>query len=124
MKSYFDKMFNRNQLLSNIEIFKWWERGRLLLNVGCFIYMIMHFTVVVVLLKNGWIFALLPIVCLLFVVINIIFSIGLLFEVITKRLFRANIDFDRLAPNIKIWEFGVSAILIIGLSIWDILRQL
>ena len=55
VKAYFDNIFTRDNLSNNREIIIWWNKGRGLLNVLALIYMIIHFSIILIVFKNGWI---------------------------------------------------------------------
>ena len=123
MNSYFNSILDRNHLTSRDEIIRWWNNGRGILNVAFIIYTIFHLSIIVVVLHNGWILFLLPYIFVTFVSINILFSVGMLYEIISLQIFKSKINFDKVAPQLKMWEFVSCAILVAGLSIFDILTQ-
>ena len=123
MKSYFNNVFSREYLISNDEIVRWWSKGWGLFNIIALIYTILHLAIIVLVFENGWIFFLLPIIFGVFILINILYSIGLLFEIVALRLFKSTINFDRVSPVIKKWEFVLFTIIILMLSLLDILNQ-
>jgi len=122
MKIQLSNMFQREHLTSNTDIINWWNRGRGLLNLLVLFYTILHLAIMVLVFKDGWIVFLLPIIFFIFIIINIIFSLGLLFEIIALRLFKSKINFDRIAPEIKKWEVGLSVLFILTLSFLHILN--
>jgi len=124
MRLHFSKILTRESLSSNEEIWVWWNTGRGLLNGLALIYTIVHLATIVIVFRNGWIVFLLPIIFWVFIAINLLFSFGLLVELIALRIFKSKIDFTRIAPEIKKWELVLIAVLILFLSIVDIVRNL
>jgi hypothetical protein len=125
IKMKFDllNIFKRGNLSSNNEIINWWNKGRWILNIVLLLYTIIYLAVIVLIFKNGWIVFLLPIILLLFVIINIFFSLGLFIELIALRIFRTKINFDLVAPEIKKWEFILIALFVLAFSILDLSNQ-
>ncbi len=123
MKFDLSNIFKRENLSSNNEIIKWWNKGRWILNIVLLLYTILYLAVIVLIFKNGWIVFLLPIILLLFVIINVFFSIGLFIELIALRIFRTKINFDLVAPEIKKWEFILIALFVLTFSILDLSNQ-
>jgi hypothetical protein len=123
MKFDLSNIFKRGNLSSNNEIINWWNKGRWMLNIVLLLYTIIYLAVIVLIFKNGWIVFLLPIILLLFVIINVFFSIGLFIELIALRIFRAKINFDLVAPEIKKWEFILIALFVLTFSILDLSNQ-
>jgi len=123
MKSYFETLFVRGKSLPYDEIVKWWNKGRCLLNLIFLIYVIIYFSIIVIVFKNGWIVFLLPIIFCIFILINILFSMGLFFELIAIKIFKTKIDFYKIAPEIKKWTIALIALFILILSVFDILNQ-
>jgi len=123
MKTNLSNIFRRENLLSNNEIINWWNKGRGLLNILLLFYSILYLLLIVLVFKNGWVVFLLPIIAFLFVIINIFFSMGLFFELIALRLFKAKINFDLVAPNIKKWEFILIILFVLFFSIFDLFNQ-
>jgi hypothetical protein len=121
MNTYFNKFFTREHLTTNEEIISWWNKGRGLLNLVFIIYVLIHLTIIVLVFENGWILFLLPIIGIAALVINIIFSFGLVFELIAIRIFKLKINFDKAAPDIKILGFILSGLFILFLSLYDML---
>jgi hypothetical protein len=123
MRHTMDINLKRENLLSNKEIIKWWNAGRGSINLLFFIYSVLHICVIAIAFKNDWIFIYgFFIVCGL-VLINLIFSLGMLFEFASKFLIKSHFNFDIIGPKIKAWEIIVSALLTIGFSVWDIINQ-
>lgn len=123
MKFDLSNIFKRENLSSNNEIINWWNKGRWILNIVLLLYTILYLAVIVLIFKNGWIVFLLPIILLLFVIINVFFSIGLFIELIALRIFRTKINFDLVAPEIKKWEFILIALFVLTFSILDLSNQ-
>jgi len=123
MKTHLSNIFRRENLLSNNEIINWWNKGRGLLNILLLFYSILYILLIVLVFKNGWVVFLLPIIAFLFVIINIFFSMGLFFELITLRLFNAKINFDLVAPNLKKWKFILIILFVLFFSIFDLFNQ-
>jgi hypothetical protein len=114
---------NRRNICSVKEIILWWDQGRLIINLFFFIISILHLLIVFFVLKNTWIVFYLPMLFLLLILINLFFSIGLLFELVSK-LFKFRIDFNKAAPSIKAITIIVIVIALICLSFLDINEQL
>lgn len=122
MNTYIIRIFNREVLKTNAEISNWWNKGRILLNV-CFLgYSILHFLFIVIFLKNGFVFFLLPMIPILLIIINIFFSLGLTIELVAKNIFKSHIDFDKISPIIKVCEFIIILISVLFLSISNIIN--
>ena len=117
------EIFNRGELKSNYEIIKWWNKGRGILNLSLMIYTLIHLSLIVLLFNNGWIIFLIPIILVIFILINLIYSIGLVTELALSRLFKLKIDFNKVAPEIKRMEIALIILIVLSLSIFDILNQ-
>lgn len=121
MNSYFNSIFTREHLESNGEIINWWNKGRKIMNIVFIVYSILHFLFIFIFLKNGFVFFLLPMIPILWVSINIVFSFGLAYELAAKRLFKSNVDFDKISPTIKACEFIIIGYSVLLLSIKNIM---
>jgi len=121
MQKYFNNIFSREHLKTNKEILNWWNKGRKGLTIFFIAYSLLHFLFIYIFLENGFVFFLLPMIPLLVVIINVVFSFGLIFEILTKKVFKSNINFDKLSPKIKASELIFIGLFAISLSIWNIL---
>lgn len=123
MKSYLNSVFQREQVTTTTDVIRWWNKGRLLLNLFLLIVTIIHILIIVVVIRNGWVFFLLPAIVTIWVIINLLFSVGLLFELISKKYFKSKIDFNESAPTIKAAEFVVLIAIVLIISIWHLSSQ-
>jgi hypothetical protein len=123
MIKWVTKIFNRGDLKSDSEIIKWWEKGRGILNVSLLIYTLIYLSLIVLVFKNGWIVFLFPIIFALFIIVNLIYSFGLLIELASVKLFKLKIDFNKTAPEIKKIEIVLIIVLVFSLSLYDIHNQ-
>ena len=123
MWSNYNKFFIRENLSSQRDVIKWWNKGRGLLNLFSFSYVIIHLAIIVFIFKNGWVFFLIPFIGLAFIVINIIFSLGLIFELVFSYSFKSRIYFNIMGPKIKVLQFVLCVLFILIISALDILRQ-
>ena len=122
MKTYYSKIFERTINSSNIiEIVSWWNKGRLLINVIYLVYSVLHFLFIFIFLENGFVYFLLPVIPIFWVIINIVYTFGLTFELIALKIFKSKINFNVISPSIKIIEFIIIGFSILFLSIWNIL---
>lgn len=113
----------RDNLISTKEVVCWWNKGRLFLNFAYLLFCILHLIIVWFFLKNGWIFFYIPMLCVIGIAINIVFSLGLLAELVVRGL-KFKFDFNKLAPTIKVSELIFIGFVLLILSAWDILRQI
>jgi len=96
LKRCFDKIFFREHLNKPLDIIKWWNRGRFLLNVIVVLYSLLHLMIMLFLFKNGFIIFLLPIIFYVILLVNIIYSFGLVFELIARFVFHYNLQIDNV----------------------------
>jgi len=123
MKSYLKNILNRSQITANSDVVRWWNKGRLFLNMILLVVTIAHILILVLVFKNGWFFFLLPFIILVWVGVNLLFSVGLIFELVAKKTFKPGIDFNKLSPSIKLAELVMLTVMIIFISIWHLSRQ-
>lgn len=118
-----NSIFKRDQLTSTKEIIIWWFKGIGLLNLFYLLYTIFHLTILALVFHYVWFSYLIPIIIILWFIINIFYFSGLLFEILLSRIFNLKIDFDTLAPKIKEWLIIISVMTIIFLSIYHIIYK-
>jgi hypothetical protein len=92
------------------------------MNILFLCYAIFHMLILIIVFRNGWIFFLLPFVLTIFATINILFSFGMFVEIISRK-FNSKINFDKIAPEIKFWQYIANFILVAVLSVMHILSQ-
>ncbi len=54
-KKYFSKIFSRENLNKPLDIIKWWNRGRFVLNAIVLLYSLLHLTIMLFVFKNGFV---------------------------------------------------------------------
>ena len=123
MKSYLNNILNRSDIASYDDVVRWWNKGRLLLNVILLIITITHLLILILVFKNGWVFFLLPFILLIWVVVNFLFSAGLIFELVSKKFFKSKVDFNKVSPSIKLTEFIILTFIVVLISAWHLLKQ-
>lgn len=123
MKSYLNSIFCRCKIASYNDVVSWWNKGRFLLNVILLGITIIHLLILILVFGNGWVFFLLPFILLIWMVVNVLFSTGLIFELVAKKVFKSKIDFDKIAPSIKESQFFILVVIVFLVSIWHLLKQ-
>jgi len=120
---YFDKIFLRDNLDRPFDIIKWWNKGRFLLNAIILLYSLLHLMIMLFVFKNGFIIFLIPIIFWLVLWVNIIYSLGLIFELIVKFIFHYNLQLNYAYSTIKKLQFLISILLVLSLAIYGILVE-
>ena len=123
LKKYFDKIFSRGHLNTPLDIIKWWNRGRFLLNAIVLSYSLFHLMIMLFVFKNGFILFLIPIIFYVLLWVNIIYSLGLIFELVAKFIFRYNLQFNNVYSAIKKLQFAISILLVLALSVYGIITE-
>jgi hypothetical protein len=122
-KKKFDKIFFRESLNKPLDIIRWWNRGRFLLNAIVLTYSLFHLMIMLFVFKNGFIIFLLPIIFYVVLLVNVIYSLGLVFELIAKFVFHYNLQLDNAYSIIKQLQFAISILLVLGLSAYGIITE-
>lgn len=123
LKNYFYNIFFREHLKKPFEIIKWWNKGRFLLNAIVILYSLIHLIIMFFVFKNGFVIFLIPIIFYLLILVNVIYSLGLVFELILKFIFQSNLKFDKVFSTIKRLEFIISILIVLALSIYGIITE-
>ena len=123
LKKYFDKIFFRESLNKPLDIIKWWNRGRFLLNAIVVLYSLLHLIIMFFVFKNGFVIFLIPIIFYVVLLVNVIYSLGLVFELIAKFFFHYNLQLDNAYSTIKKLQFVISILLVLALSAYGIVTE-
>ena len=73
--------------------------------------------------KNGFIIFLLPIIFYVVLLVNVIYSLGLVFELVAKFVFHYNLQLDNTYSTIKKLQFAISILLVLALSVYGIITE-
>ncbi len=123
MKFTISSILKRDKISSSKDIINWWLKGSGFLNIFYIIYVIFHLTIIVAAFHNSLNFFLLPVIVALAVLINMIYYSGLVFELILSKVFKRNIDFNNISPQIKEWLLIISITTVLLFSVYDITKQ-
>ena len=123
MYQYINSIFQRTPITSTKEIIHWWSKGRVLLNLILLLLTIIHLSILWFVFKDGWIFFLLPFILLIWGIVNLLFSAGLIFELVNKKFFKSKVDFNKIASSIKVTKFIILIFIVVLISAWHLLNQ-
>ena len=114
-------VFFRKNIKDNKDIFLWWNKGRKWVNILFLCSVIIHLSILVFILHDGWILFLLPIILFLAIIVNFTFSAGFFIELFMNKFVKKKIDFDKISPIIKILSYLVIMLGVIILSYCNII---
>jgi hypothetical protein len=115
-------IFRRQALSSPVDKIRWWLKGVSYLNTFFVLYAIGHLLVTWFVFKNGWIFFLTVPIFFVGLLVNLIFLLGPISELLLGYVFKLNINFNFVAPDIKRFLFVLFIAITIALSVYDLSR--
>ena len=115
-------IFRREALSSPVDKIRWWLKGLNYLNTFFVLYAIAHLLITWFVFKNGWIFFLTVPIFFVGLLANLIFLLGPIIELLMIYVFKLNINFNFVAPDIKRFLFGLFIAITIAFSVYDLSR--
>jgi hypothetical protein len=115
-------IFRREALSSPVDKIRWWLKGLNYLNTFFVLYAIAHLLVTWFVFKNGWIFFLTVPIFFVGLLVNLIFLLGPIIELLMVYIFKLKINFSFVAPDIKRFLFGLFIAITIAFSVYDLSR--
>ena len=115
--AYCRYIFQRENIHSTKDIIQWWNKGRKWLNIIFIIYFLLYVLFVFLLLRNGFIGIIWPLFFILLLVFNIIFSVGIIFELFARKTLKLNVNYDKICPVVKGVEYFAIVLIIVYISV-------
>jgi hypothetical protein len=115
-------IFRRETLSSPVDKIRWWFKGLNYLNTFFVLYAIVHLLVTWFVFNNGWIFFLTVPILFVGLIVNLIFLLGPISELLLGYVLKLNINFNFVAPDIKRFLFVLFIAITIAFSVYDLSR--
>jgi hypothetical protein len=115
-------IFRREKLSSPSDVMRWWFRGLNYLNTFFVLYAVAHLLVTWFVFKNGWIFFLTVPILFVGLLINLIYLLGPLSELLLSHILKVGINFNSFAPDMKRFLFVLFIATTIAFSVYDLAR--
>ena len=79
-------------------------------------YFLLYVLFVFLLLRNGFIVIIWPLLFILLLVFNIIFSVGIIFELFAGKILKLNVNYDKVCPIVKGVEYFTIVLITVYIS--------
>ena len=115
-------IFRRETISSPSDIVRWWFKGLSYLNTFFVLYAVAHLLVTWIVFKNGWIFFLTVPILFVGLLINLMYLLGPVSELLLRFILKADINFNSFAPDVKRFLFVLFIATTISFSVYDLSR--
>jgi len=109
-------IFHRENICTTKDIIQWWNRGRKWLNIVFVIYFSLYILFVFLFLRNGFVVMMWPLFFILLLGFNIIFSIGIIFELLARKFLKSNVNYNKICPIVKGIEYFAIVLITVYIS--------